>query len=168
MFFDGWSDIGRILAVGALGYAALVALLRVSGKRTLAKLNAFDLVVTVALGSTLSSLLLDSTVSLSEGLAALALLVGLQFAVAWSAMRWPPVSRLVKSEPTLLLHRGQVLDGALRIQRVTREEVQAALRSAGLAGPEQALAVTLETDGSLSVVPAERQPSPPGTVAPPP
>jgi uncharacterized membrane protein YcaP (DUF421 family) len=170
MFFDSWSDIWRILVVGALGYVSLVALLRVSGKRTLAKLNAFDLVVTVALGSTLSSALLDSSVSLSEGVAALALLIGLQFAVAWSAVRWPPVSRLVKSEPTLLLHRGAFLDGALRAQRVTRDEVRAALRSAGLAGPEAALSVTLETDGTLSVVPAaaaQSQPGPPGAVPPP-
>lgn len=53
MFFDGWSDLLRILVVGSLAYAGLVGFLRVSGKRTLAKMNAFDLVVTVALGSTL-------------------------------------------------------------------------------------------------------------------
>ena len=50
MFFESWSSLGRILAVGALAYMALVLLLRISGKRTLTKLNAFDLVVTVALG----------------------------------------------------------------------------------------------------------------------
>ena len=53
MLFQGWAGIGRTLLVGTLAYATLVLFLRISGKRTLSKLNAFDLVVTVALGSTL-------------------------------------------------------------------------------------------------------------------
>jgi hypothetical protein len=60
----------RVLLLGALGYVALILLLRLSGKRTLAKMNAFDLVVTVALGSTLATLLLSSRVTLLEGVTA--------------------------------------------------------------------------------------------------
>lgn len=78
MFWDGWYDLARVAVVGRAGYLALIALLRISGKRTLAKLNAFDFVVTVALGSTLATVLLTSTVSLAEGVTALGLLVGLQ------------------------------------------------------------------------------------------
>ncbi len=55
MFFDGWGSLVRVLVVGACAYLSLLALLRLSGKRTLAKLNAFDFVVTVALGSTLAT-----------------------------------------------------------------------------------------------------------------
>ncbi|MDN6351638.1 MAG: hypothetical protein L0J69_08220 [Yaniella sp.] len=51
MWFESWSEIFRVVAVGAAAYVTLVIVLRVSGKRSLAKLNAFDLVVTVALGS---------------------------------------------------------------------------------------------------------------------
>ena len=67
MFFDGWAGLLRVLVVGALAYAALVLLLRVSGKRTLSKMNAFDLVVTVALGSTLATVLPSRDVALAEG-----------------------------------------------------------------------------------------------------
>lgn len=67
MFFDGWTGLLRVLVVGTLAYAALVLLLRVSGKRTLSKMNAFDLVVTVALGSTLATVLLSRDVALAEG-----------------------------------------------------------------------------------------------------
>jgi hypothetical protein len=59
--------------------------LRVSGKRTLAKLNVFDFVVTVALGSTLATILLNSTVSWAEGAVALAVLAGFS---SWSPL-WP-------------------------------------------------------------------------------
>ncbi|RMD68975.1 MAG: DUF421 domain-containing protein, partial [Cyanobacteria bacterium J149] len=49
MFFETWSGLGRVLIVGVLAYAGLIVLLRFSGKRTLSKMNAFDLIVTVAL-----------------------------------------------------------------------------------------------------------------------
>jgi uncharacterized membrane protein YcaP (DUF421 family) len=152
MFFDNWFGLLRVLVVGTLAYAALVALLRVSGKRTLSKLNAFDLVVTVALGSTLATVLLSKDVALAEGLLAFALLAGLQWAVAKLSLGSPRFGRLVKSEPRLLLHRGQFLGGALRDERVTREEVLAALRASGVADAAGVTAVVLETDGSFTVV----------------
>ncbi|MBI0432935.1 YetF domain-containing protein [Roseomonas sp. KE0001] len=158
MFFDSWTGLARVLVVGTLAYAALVLLLRTSGKRTLAKLNAFDLVVTVALGSILATVLLTKSVALLEGILAIILLAGLQFGVAWLSVRSPRFDALVKSEPVLLLHQGRFLDRALRAQRVTREDVLAALRGQGLARAEQAAAVVLETEGTLSVVPAERLP----------
>ncbi|MBY8851878.1 hypothetical protein K7G98_27780 [Saccharothrix sp. MB29] len=67
MFFDSWDGLLRVVVVGVCAYAALVVLLRLSGKRTLAKMNAFDLVATVALGSTLATVLLTSDVALAEG-----------------------------------------------------------------------------------------------------
>jgi uncharacterized membrane protein YcaP (DUF421 family) len=152
MFFDTWFGLLRVLVVGTLAYAVLVLLLRVSGKRTLAKLNAFDLIVTVALGSTLATVLLSKSVALIEGLAAFILLAGLQYLVAWLSVRFPRFSDLVKSEPTLLLHRGLFLEGAMRAQRVTHAEVLAALRSSGAVEAGQVAAVVLETDGSLSVI----------------
>lgn len=152
MWFDSWSDILRVLLVGAAAYLTLVALLRVSGKRTLAKLNAFDLVVTVALGSTLATILLTSTVSWSEGSVALLTLVGLQFLVAALTSRFPAARRLVTARPTYLVRDGAVIESALRSQRVTVEEVRQAARGAGIGGLDRVAAVVLETDGSLSVI----------------
>ncbi len=157
MLFQDWTSLLRVVLVGSLAYPALVLFLRVSGKRTLAKLNAFDLVVTVALGSTLATVLLNRSVTLAEGLVALLLLIGLQFLVAWLSVRSSRFSDLVKSEPTLLLHQGRLLESAMRGQRVTRAEMLAALRSGGLSGPEAAESVVLETDGTMSVVPARRE-----------
>src|ERR671929_1866683 len=119
MWFDDWSDLGRVLAVGAAAYGALVVLLRISGKRTLAKLNAFDWVVSVALGSTLATILLSSDVSWTEGITALALLAVLQFAVAWTTTHLPRGRSVVTARPTLLLEDGRVLSEALRAQRMT-------------------------------------------------
>ena len=153
MLFHSWADLGRVVVVGTLAYAALVFLLRVSGKRTLTKLNAFDLVVTVAFGSTLATVLLSKDVSLAEGIVALALLIALQYVITWLSVRAPWFQRLIKAEPMLLLHRGRFLDRALRAERITREEVLAAMRASGTSDVATVAAVVLETDGSISIVP---------------
>ena len=152
IFFNGWSVLGRTLLIGVLAYVSLVFMLRVSGKRTLAKMNAFDLVVTVAIGSTLATIVLSKSVALAEGLLALALLIGMQFAISWSSTRMPWLRRVVTGEPRLLLRDGTMLDEALRDARVTREEVRAAVRSSGIGALGDVAAVVLEADGSFSVI----------------
>jgi len=59
LFFSDWQTLGRTLVIGVLAYVMLIVLLRVCGKRTLSKMNAFDFVVTVAMGSTLATILLS-------------------------------------------------------------------------------------------------------------
>lgn len=153
MLFSNWADMGRIVVVGALAYAALLVFLRLSGKRTLAKLNAFDFVITVALGSTLSSVLLDKSVSLAEGVLAFALLILLQYGLSWSTVRWRPFERAVTSEPVLVVHRGEFLFQTMRDERVMEADVRAAIRASGKGDIRNVLAVVLENDGSLSVIP---------------
>ena len=151
-FFDDWYGLGRAAAVGVLAYCGLILFLRLSGKRTLAKMNAFDLVVTVALGSTLASALLTEDVALVEGLTGLAVLILLQFVVTWLSVRSRFVRRLVRSEPTLLFFRGRFLDRAMTNERVTESEVYQAVRSGGFTGMDNVEAVVLESDGTFSVV----------------
>lgn len=75
------------MIVGVPAYVALVFILRLSGKRSLSQMNAFDLFVTVSLGSTLATVLLSKSVALAEGIAALALLLFLQFSITWLSVR---------------------------------------------------------------------------------
>lgn len=151
-FFASWSGLARVFVVGLAAYAGLVAMLRISGKRTLSKLSAFDLVVTVALGSTLASIITSKDVALAEGLVALTLLVGLQFLVTWSSVRWPFIDRIVKSEPAVLLRHGQCLPSVMRRERVVADEILAAIRQSGGLDFGDADAVLLESDGSLTAI----------------
>lgn len=152
MFFNGWMSIIRTVIVGVLAYIALVFLLRISGKRTLSKMNAFDMIVTVALGSTLATILLSRDVSLAQGVIALAVLIGLQLVITWLSVRSRAVAGMIKSEPQLLVHEGRLLPDAMRRERVLDDEIQAAIRNAGMDGLDQVQSVVLETDGTLSVV----------------
>lgn len=151
--FNSWSSLGRTVVVALLAYAGLLLILRVSGKRTLSKMNAFDLVVTVALGSTLATIILSRDVALTDGLLAFALLVGMQFVITWLSVRSSRVAQVVKGEPRLLFYRGQFLAEAMRHERVTEGEMRAAVRQQGVAELGQVGAIVLETDGSVTVVP---------------
>jgi uncharacterized membrane protein YcaP (DUF421 family) len=152
MFFNDVFSLLRVVIVGTLAYLSLVLLLRVSGKRTLSKMNAFDLVVTVAIGSTLATVLLSKDVALADGVVAFMLLIGLQYGITWLSMRSQQVENLIKAEPSLLLFKGCFLHETLKNERVTEAEVRAAVRSQGLTEMESVAAVVLETDGSLTVL----------------
>lgn len=123
MFFQGWSDLGRLAAVGIMVYPLLVVTVRISGRRTLAEMNAFDLVGTVALGSTLATILLSRDVSLAEGGLALALLVILQFIATWVSVRSRWACRLLKSQPSVVLET----DGSFSVGSATQAGNRTAL-----------------------------------------
>ncbi len=152
MLFSGWDSLFRTLVIGIVAYVALVLFLRLSGKRTLSKMNAFDFIVTVALGSTLATVLLNKDVALAEGTLAFVLLIGLQFIVTWSSVRARWIRQLVTGEPLMLFYQGTMLSSALRQGRVTEDDVLATIRAAGILSLSEVEAVVLETDGSFSVV----------------
>ncbi|RWZ59310.1 DUF421 domain-containing protein [Labedella populi] len=156
MWFDSWSDVWRVLLVGTAAYVFLVLLLRLSGKRTLSQLNAFDFIVTVALGSTLATILLSSDVAWVEGAIALALLAALQLLVAFTTSRLPHVQKIVKSRPTMVLTDGRVDTRALARNRLTEQELHQAVRSSGVGDLSLVAAVVLETNGKLSVIPKQQ------------
>lgn len=152
MFFDNSAGLLRVAVVGMIAYVAIVVILRVSGKRTLSKWNAFDFVVTIALGSTLATVLLSKDIAAAEGVLALALLVALQFVMSWMTVRSTFVRRLIKSEPAYLYRDRAYVEKRLLLERVTEAEVRAAVRQQGIGSMKEVEAVVLETDGSVSIV----------------
>ena len=159
MFFNSWDGIWRTMIVGVLAYVALVFLLRISGKRTLSKMNVFDLVVTVALGSTLATILLNKKVALAEGLSAFFILIALQYIVAWLSVRSNRFKRFIKSEPQMLYYKGEYLKEKINKERVLEVEILQAARSSGIDSMDQVEAVVLETDGNISVIKKTDSPS---------
>lgn len=156
MWFDSWAEILRVLIIGSVSYAALVVVLRVSGKRTLGQLNAFDFIVTVAFGSTLATILLSSDVAFFEGLAAMALLAGLQFIIAWASAHVPGTRSAVTARPVALVVSGEIQHAQLRRNRLNESEVLQAVRSTGSGDLSDAAVVVLETNGTISVIPQSK------------
>ena len=154
LLFGGWSELLRILVVGTLAYVGMLLFLRAAGKRALAKLSAYDFVVTVALGSMLATALLSQQVTLDRALLAIALLLALQRLAAWASMRSPAVRRLINNEPALVAYRGRMLEQTMKQETLSREDIEAAVRKSGVANLGEVEAVIVETDGSISVIPS--------------
>ncbi|MBZ0155990.1 MAG: DUF421 domain-containing protein [Alphaproteobacteria bacterium] len=86
------------------------------------------------------------------GILAFAVLIYLQYAVTWLSVRFSKFQHFTKAEPALLFHKGQFLYKAMKKERVTEEEITAAVREQKIPSLEGAEAVVLETDGTFSVV----------------
>lgn len=152
MIFDNWEKLLNITILGILTYLSLVMILRVYGKRTLSQMNIFEFVVTVALGSITAAVLLNTEVSLADGVVAIFVLSGMQFLMSWLSARSERVQGVIKASPRLLFYQGQFLEDSMRNERVTREEILFGIRQAGFAQTEAVAAVVLETNGELSVI----------------
>ena len=152
VFFNDWYSIIRIIIITAIAYPALITILRISGKRTLSKMNAFDLIVTIALGSTFATVILNKNVSLSEGILTFGLLILFQYIITFLSSRKKSVSQLVKSSPTLMAYKGQLLKKNMLKERIDEDEIWAVIRQNDLSSLSETEAIVLETDGSLSLI----------------
>lgn len=152
LLVDSAAVLSRTALTAVLSYLALVGLLRITGKRTVSKWNAFDLIITVVIGSMLATTILARDVSIPQGLVGLSVLILLQLGVTWASVRFDWIESLIKARPTLLVCDGLLIDDAMRSQRVPLEEIKAAVRRAGRAGIENVSAAVLETDGSISII----------------
>ncbi|GAB3540626.1 DUF421 domain-containing protein [Pontibacter brevis] len=151
-FWNGYEPLLRVVVVGTLTYIGIVLLLRVSGKRTLMSMNAFDFIITIAMGSAFGRLLTAKQVSLAEGLVTFALLVILQFIMTWLETRSEKFASFVTGTPTLLYYQGRFLEREMKKQRVRKAEMLSAARAQKLENLGQVEAIILETSGSLSVI----------------
>lgn len=151
LLFKDWKSIVHVAVLAALAYFTLFLFIRISGKRTLAKLTAFDFVVTVTLGSTLSSMILGKT-TLAEGAVALMVIIALQYLLAFGAKHSTSVEKVVNSKPTLLYYKGSFQEEAMNREVITKEEIYAAVREFRLHRFEDVEAVVMEINGELTVV----------------
>lgn len=155
MFFTSWESLLRIFVIGVCSYLALIFMLKVSGNRTLSQMNSFDFIITIAMGSTFSSGLLDKNVSLADTIFALSLLIFMQYLLTKFSVRSKKIDHLIKANPVLLFHKGEFLRSAMDNERVSEDEILASLRNNGISTFSQVEAVVLETNGKLSAIPKQ-------------
>lgn len=152
IIFNDFEVIIRTVLVGIMAYLSLVVILRVSGKRTLTKMNAFDFIVTIALGSILASIITSKDITIAQGLTAFFVLVIMQYIFTKLSVKSQAFSSLIKSQPALLYYNGEFLTQNMDKERVLEIEVRQAARSSGKDDMSEVMAVVLETDGSISVI----------------
>lgn len=156
LFFNDWQHLVRIAIVGVVSYAALILCLRAAGKRTLSRMNAYDMVVTMALGSVLTKAMLTQDQTISESVTAICLLVAFQYLLSVASCHWTWFRKWVVAEPAVLYAEGMFLGKAMKKERVTHTEIEAALHEKGFSNLSDVAAVILGSNGELNVLSNDR------------
>ncbi|MBZ4034247.1 DUF421 domain-containing protein [Flavobacterium sp. 17A] len=151
IFFQDWQGIIRAAVTTVTAFLTLFLFVRISGKRTLAKLNAFDFIVSIALGSTLSDIML-ATIPVTEGAVVLLLIILLQYIFAWLARSSAQMEKIINTEPRIVFYDSRFIEKTMVAETITKEEIYSAIRAAGIDQISEVRAVVMELNGTLSVV----------------
>ena len=134
-------------------YLFLLIAFRFTGKRQVGQLTPFDLVVLLIISNVVQNAVIGADNSLGGGLIGALVILLLNYGVVEIAFRWKRARRLLEATPTLLIHNGHVLHENLRRERVTMDDLLAALRKNGVVEPTKVRFAVLEENGVISVVP---------------
>ena len=153
VFFDNIDKLGRIVLTTVMVYVLIVLVTKVSGKRSTSQLNNFDWIVTVMIGSLGASTILLKDIPFVEGVSSILVLYLLQFLVTKYASNSPQFSSFILSEPRIVFYQGQFLPDAMRAERLTRQEIECAMRSEGVHRFDDIEAIVFESDAKLTIIP---------------
>ena len=134
-----------------LVYGGLAVLLRLGGKRDLAQLNSFDLIVMLLLSNVVQNAVIGNDNSLAGGLLGAAVLIAVNSAVVRLSNRHPRLVRVFEGAPTVLVRDGQPIAGALRRLGLRRSDVIAACRQQGADDISEIKEATLSPGGTIVV-----------------
>lgn len=152
IFYNNFETVYSTAIKGILIYIFLIIALRITGKRSLSKLNIFDFIITIAIGSVFASVLTSKDVKLAQGTTAIIVLLGGQYIISKWAYNSDKFEQKIKSDPALLYYDDHFLYKTMKHERVTEREVLQAVRSKGISSLDKVEAVILETQGSISVI----------------
>ena len=144
--------VEKVLRAAAV-YLFLLIAFRVSGKRQVGQLTPFDLVVLLVISNIVQNAMIGNDNSLGGGLIGATTILVLNYVVVELTFRFKHLRRLVEARPTILIHDGRILHDNLRTERLTLDDLQAALRRAGVADASRVRFAVLEESGGVSVVP---------------
>ncbi|MEF7617448.1 YetF domain-containing protein [Aquincola sp. MAHUQ-54] len=141
----------ELLARAALVYGALLAMVRVSGKRSVGQFTPFDLLVVMLLSEGVSNGLTGGEASVTGSLLIAATLIGCNALVGFIASRSRKAEAWIEGTPVLIARDGRVFEHTLRAHRVGRGDMEKALREADCREQDVQYAF-LEADGNISIL----------------
>ncbi|TAA72428.1 DUF421 domain-containing protein [Planococcus salinarum] len=152
LLFDGWTSPVRIVVMSILIYGYLIFIMRLAGKRNLLQYNMFDVIISVAYGSTIATILLTEKISFIEGAFSLGMLTLLQLFIAVMEMKSRKFSAIINPTPTFLYYEEEFCEEVLEKERVLKSEIRNALRQQGIGSMEKVEAIVLEGNGKISII----------------
>ena len=142
-----WEFIARAVVV----YIFLLVILRVTGKRQVGQLAPFDLVLLLVLSNALQNSMNGGDNTVTGGVISAVTLVFLNWLLGYATYRSKKIGRFVEGRPQVIVHNGQVYRDVMESERLTQDELDAAIRLAGCASLHDVHFAILENNGQISV-----------------
>ena len=142
----------EIVLRASIVYFVMLALLRVSGKRTVGQFTPFDLLVLVLLGDAVQGSMIAGDESLPGGLILATTLLAWNRLVGFATARSEPVARVVEGKADILARNGTVFHEALKAADLTLDDLEEAMREQDCAALGEIRLAVLEKDGRISVL----------------
>lgn len=146
------SPVHMLVLRGVAVFAVVQALLRVSGKRPVSQMGPAELVPIVLIAESVSNALSGEDRSIAGGVIVAATLVACSLLLEYAAYRWRAAERVIEGTPTVVIHRGKVVESALRREWLRRGDLLQLLREQGLEAVGDVDLAVLSNDGSLSIL----------------
>ncbi|KTT98975.1 DUF421 domain-containing protein [Sphingomonas sanguinis] len=141
-----------IVLRASVTFAALYLLLRLLGKREIGQLTPFELVVIVVMGDLVQQGVTHNDFSLTGSILAIATFAFWALVMSWATYLSPRLETLLDGRPQVIIRDGELIKANLRRDRITRAEVEAEMRLAGIAHMNQVAWAILETQGKISFI----------------
>jgi len=132
-------------------YLCLIVFLRLFGKRELAQLNPFDLVVLLSLSNTVQNAIIGDDNSVSGGIIGAFSLLAINWLLTWFLYRSPRLNQTLEGSQTMLIENGVVSEEALKKETLTYEELVSVLNKNGFNDPADVDQCVLEPNGTFFV-----------------
>lgn len=132
-------------------YLCLIVFLRLFGKRELAQLNPFDLVVLLSLSNTVQNAIIGDDNSVSGGIIGAFSLLAVNWVLSWFLYRSPKLNQTLEGSQTILIENGVVSEQALKKETLTYEELVSVLNKNGFNDPADVDQCVLEPNGTFFV-----------------
>ncbi len=133
-------------------FIALYLLMRLMGKRELAQLTPFELIVLVVIGDLIQQGVTQNDFSVTGAIIAVSTIAFLAMAMSWATYLWPAAERLLEGEPRVIMRDGEILTANLHRSRLTRAEIESEMRLAGIGKLSQVAWAILEPRGKISFI----------------
>lgn len=133
-------------------FFALYLLVRLMGKRELGQMTPFELIVLIVIGDLIQQGVTQNDFSLTGAIIAISTIALLALAMSWASYLWPTAERLLEGQPRVIIRDGELLTDNMRRDRLTRAEVEAEMRLAGIGHMEDVAWAILETQGKISFI----------------
>jgi uncharacterized membrane protein YcaP (DUF421 family) len=148
--YPGWHVLLEIVARTLTVYVIVLVGVRLSGKREVGQMTPFDLTLLLLISNSVQNAMTGPDTSLAGGLVAAATLLLVNYGVGSISGKNRRFRKFIEGQPTLLIHDGEVIYEHLRKERVSKDELDRALREHGISTCKDVALAVLEVDGTIS------------------